>query len=49
MHLGANIIRSTKKEDKKAGTCSALGTDTRRIKVLVGKYEEKQLARYRHR
>ena len=31
---------STKKEDKMVGTCSALGVDTRRIKVLVGKYEK---------
>ena len=41
MYLGANIIRSTKKEDRKVGTCSALGTDTSRVKVLVGKYEKK--------
>jgi hypothetical protein len=41
MHLTANIIRSTKKEDKTAGTRSALGTDTGRIKVWFGKYEKK--------
>jgi len=52
IHLAANIIRSTKKEDKMGGTCSALGIDTRRIKVLVVKYEKKtnkQLTRSRHR
>ena len=40
MYLGANIIRSTKKEDRKVGTCTSLGTDTRRINVLVGKYKK---------
>jgi len=40
MHLGAYILRSTNKEDKMGGTCSALGTDARRIKVMVGKHEK---------
>jgi hypothetical protein len=50
MHLEAYIIRSTNKEDKIGGTCSVLETDTRRIKVMVGKYKKNEhLAKSRHR